>query len=54
MILTIRHETVYHYTAPLAYTIQQLRLSPRTARRDCRAQRKIVNCRLCSESPPGI
>ena len=29
MILTIRHETVYHYTAPLAYTIQQLRLSPR-------------------------
>ncbi|MFD2273579.1 transglutaminase N-terminal domain-containing protein [Undibacterium arcticum] len=30
MILTIRHETVYRYTAPLAYTIQQLRLSPRS------------------------
>lgn len=29
MMLSIRHETVYHYTAPLAYTIQQLRLSPR-------------------------
>lgn len=27
--LSIRHETVYHYTAPLTYTIQQLRLSPR-------------------------
>lgn len=30
MKLTIRHETIYHYTAPLAYTIQQLRLTPRT------------------------
>lgn len=30
MQLSIRHETVYRYTAPLAYTIQQLRLSPRT------------------------
>lgn len=29
MILSIRHETVYRYTAPLAYTIQQLRLTPR-------------------------
>ncbi len=29
MLLTIRHETIYHYTAPLTYTIQQLRLSPR-------------------------
>ncbi len=29
MILAICHETVYRYTAPLAYTIQQLRLSPR-------------------------
>ncbi|OWW20832.1 transglutaminase family protein [Noviherbaspirillum denitrificans] len=29
MLLSIRHETVYHYTAPLTYTIQQLRLSPR-------------------------
>lgn len=27
--LSIRHETVYRYTAPLSYTIQQLRLSPR-------------------------
>jgi transglutaminase-like putative cysteine protease len=26
----IRHETVYRYTAPLNYTIQQLRLSPRS------------------------
>ncbi|HEY0847822.1 MAG TPA: transglutaminase family protein [Noviherbaspirillum sp.] len=32
MRLSIRHETVYHYTAPLAYTIQQLRLSPRAER----------------------
>jgi transglutaminase-like putative cysteine protease len=29
MQLFIRHETVYRYTAPLTYTIQQLRLSPR-------------------------
>lgn len=29
MRLSIRHETVYHYTTPLSYTIQQLRLSPR-------------------------
>ena len=29
MQLHIRHETVYRYTAPLSYTIQQLRLSPR-------------------------
>ena len=29
MRLTIRHETLYRYTAPLAYTIQQLRLTPR-------------------------
>lgn len=27
--LSICHETVYRYTAPLSYTIQQLRLSPR-------------------------
>jgi transglutaminase-like putative cysteine protease len=29
MELVIRHETVYRYTAPQAYTIQQLRLTPR-------------------------
>ncbi|MES2740034.1 MAG: transglutaminase family protein [Pseudomonadota bacterium] len=29
MRLSIRHETKYSYTAPLAYTIQQLHLSPR-------------------------
>lgn len=29
MILTIRHETSYHYSKPLAYTIQQLHLTPR-------------------------
>lgn len=29
MLLTIRHETRYSYTAPLAYTIQQLHLTPR-------------------------
>lgn len=28
-MLSIRHETIYRYTAPLAYTIQQLRLTPR-------------------------
>lgn len=28
-MLIIRHETVYRYTAPLTYTIQQLRLTPR-------------------------
>lgn len=27
--LAIRHETLYRYTSPLAYTIQQLRLTPR-------------------------
>lgn len=30
MLLSIRHETVYRYTAALTYTIQQLRLLPRT------------------------
>lgn len=29
MRLTIHHETLYRYSAPLAYTIQQLRLTPR-------------------------
>ncbi|MDY7545576.1 transglutaminase family protein [Glaciimonas sp. CA11.2] len=29
MLLTIRHETIYHYTEELTYTIQQLRLTPR-------------------------
>ncbi|MDQ7969575.1 MAG: transglutaminase family protein [Oxalicibacterium faecigallinarum] len=29
MRLAIRHETLYRYTAPLNYTIQQLRLTPR-------------------------
>ncbi|MFZ6845858.1 transglutaminase family protein [Undibacterium sp. RuTC16W] len=29
MQLSIRHETTYRYTTPLAYTIQQLRLTPR-------------------------
>lgn len=29
MILTIRHETTYDYSRPLAYTIQQLHLTPR-------------------------
>jgi transglutaminase-like putative cysteine protease len=29
MRLAIRHETVYRYTSPLTYTIQQLRLTPR-------------------------
>lgn len=29
MLLTIRHATGYQYSAPLAYTIRQLRLSPR-------------------------
>ncbi len=29
MLLSIRHETVYHYTTALTYTIQQLRLTPR-------------------------
>ncbi len=30
MQLFIRHQTIYHYSAPLTYTIQQLRLTPRT------------------------
>ncbi|MDE2429881.1 MAG: transglutaminase family protein [Burkholderiales bacterium] len=29
MQLTIRHQTIYRYSAPLTYTIQQLRLTPR-------------------------
>jgi transglutaminase-like putative cysteine protease len=29
MQLTIRHQTLYQYTSPLMYTIQQLRLTPR-------------------------
>ena len=30
MQLAIRHETLYRYSAPLTYTIQQLRLTPRS------------------------
>jgi transglutaminase-like putative cysteine protease len=30
MMLAIRHETIYRYTAPMSYTIQQLRLTPRS------------------------
>ena len=30
MMLTIQHETIYRYTAPMYYTIQQLRLTPRS------------------------
>lgn len=30
MILLIKHETIYRYTAPMSYTIQQLRLTPRS------------------------
>lgn len=30
MRLSILHRTVYHYTAPVFYSIQQLRLTPRT------------------------
>jgi transglutaminase-like putative cysteine protease len=29
MLLSIRHETSYHYSAPIAYSIQQLHLTPR-------------------------
>jgi transglutaminase-like putative cysteine protease len=29
MMLTIRHETLYRYTEPIGYTIQNLRLTPR-------------------------
>ncbi|HYM47729.1 MAG TPA: transglutaminase family protein [Burkholderiaceae bacterium] len=29
MRFTIQHETAYHYTAPVLYSIQQLRLTPR-------------------------
>lgn len=30
MILSIRHETIYRYTEPVGYSIQHLRLTPRT------------------------
>lgn len=30
MILSIRHETIYRYTEPIGYSIQHLRLTPRT------------------------
>ena len=30
MQLAIRHQTIYRYSAPLTYTIQQLRLTPRS------------------------
>jgi transglutaminase-like putative cysteine protease len=30
MILSIRHETIYRYTEPIGYSIQQLRMTPRT------------------------
>jgi transglutaminase-like putative cysteine protease len=37
MQLAIRHETSYHYSVPLNYTIQQLRLTPRSE-----SQQRIV------------
>ena len=32
MLLNIQHETVYRYSAPVDYTIQHLRLTPRHGR----------------------
>lgn len=45
MQLTIRHETRYSYTQPLAYTIQQLHLTPRVE-----AQQHVLSWQL---STPG-
>lgn len=45
MQLTIRHETRYTYTLPLAYTIQQLHLTPRVE-----AQQHVLSWQL---STPG-
>ena len=45
MRLTIRHETGYSYTLPLAYTIQQLHLTPRVE-----AQQHVLSWQL---STPG-
>src|SRR4051812_40031471 len=41
MELTIRHETVYRYTAPQAYSIQQLHITPRAE-----AQQSVLSWRL--------
>lgn len=41
MLLNIRHETVYRYSSPVDYTIQHLRLTPRTE-----AQQQILNWKI--------
>ncbi|HJV01763.1 MAG TPA: transglutaminase family protein [Burkholderiaceae bacterium] len=43
MRLTIRHETRYSYTQPLAYTIQQLHLTPRAE-----AQQQVLSWQLAT------
>ena len=43
MQLTIRHETRYTYTLPLAYTIQQLHLTPRLE-----AQQHVLSWQLAT------
>ncbi len=45
MQLSIRHETFYSYTAPQAYSIQQLHLTPRAE-----AQQRVLSWRI---STPG-
>lgn len=44
MQLSIRHETVYRYSAPLTYTIQQLRLSPRKD-----AHQRVISWQLATQ-----
>jgi transglutaminase-like putative cysteine protease len=43
MRLSIRHETIYRYTTPLAYTIQHLRLTPRAE-----MQQRILNWHIAT------
>jgi transglutaminase-like putative cysteine protease len=46
MLLTIRHETLYQYTEPTRYSIQQLRLTPRVE-----AQQRTQSWRI---DAPGV
>ena len=43
MRLAIEHETVYTYSAPVSYTIQVLRLTPRA-----NAQQRVVDWKIDS------
>lgn len=54
MQLHIRHETVYRYSAPQSYTIQQLRLTPRPEQHQRTLSWQIATANRCHESPDAF